>query len=339
MAESPSTSQGEAGASRTQTLVSLEESDESQESTSPPAEDVEALRKERDELKALNERHRQQMRGWEEQSRRNLDDRNALAERLARLEGRVEATHEDRTNATQILHDASQEVLDDLNAGLDAWAKDDKSGLTKVVNAVKRLMPQTQQSTGLTPEQVRQIFHEGFQEQRTQQGLIAGVARKHPELNDHTHPLTRAVFEEYDKFVADADNQALYPKDARYEFTWQTPQGAKIVDVRMMNGVATELRAAMGYARGRREAAEDAEVGTAQTRGSRGNRRAVEAIELMQGEVNEVLNNPAIGKGWDDLPTEPKQLAKFLWDGLSATEKQRRLSEYRAKNERVGGRT
>src|SRR5216683_6614312 len=69
-------------------LVSLDGTDDVEGIGTGTAEDPIQMKTELDELRKQNERYKQQMAGWETQSKRNLTERDQLADRVARMEER-----------------------------------------------------------------------------------------------------------------------------------------------------------------------------------------------------------------------------------------------------------
>src|SRR5713101_5945684 len=78
-------------------LVSLDGNDDVEVTGSGTAEDPTKMQTELDELRKQNERYKQQMAGWETQSKRNLTERDQLADRVARMEGHISATANGKT--------------------------------------------------------------------------------------------------------------------------------------------------------------------------------------------------------------------------------------------------
>jgi len=339
MAESTITQSTSGQATLEPTLIDLETGSDvtsetpAAETTSQSADNIEATRRENVELRRQLERQRQQNSGAQSEARK-------LAERIAHLEGRLTATPQDQHAAQTAINAGATEDLteDELDDALTKWLNNDKSGLTKIKKVLTSRSAQGATSAQtLTPEDVDKLIDGKLTRVGTTYNLQTIVGTRHPDLANPESELTQAVWEQYDNYAQNAENRLLYPSDPRKEVTMVGPGGiTRQVDAALVDKLCLEIRSSGLINEGRRQEARAQTTGTVQTGNGRttrpNNSRSVEAIELLTpGELN-LLRDPKIRKGWPKLPTEDKAAAKYLYDGLSAAEKSKRLADYRQRN-------
>lgn len=305
----------EPAANTTQTLV--------QTTTTEPAQT---------DLERQNERLRQQVNGWEQQSRRNMDERNALAERIARLEGSIAATQVKETPAT-----AQTRTLA-LKTALNKWINGDDSEIDNVERLLSQ--PTTTQQPVLKPEDIDARVNSHLQTLMTTGQALAWVGDRHPEMRDKTDPVYANIFENYEAYASDPGYAMLFPQDARFNASIPSPDGMrnKQMDVRIVNDLAGRLKLARGTTnsvqQGREEERRASSVGN--VGGSNGNttrtnsERAVEAWDLCndkeRDEIRNMIMSKAVPPGW---PKTERGIAKKLYDLASPAEKQQMQSSFR----------
>lgn len=298
--------------------------------TTSSGDDIEATRRENAELKRQLERQRQQNSGAQSEARK-------LAERIANLEGRLTATAQDNKNAQTAVNaglDTADLTEDELDDALTKWLNNDKSGLTKIKRALVSRPAQQSTTQALTPEDVEKLVDGKLTRVGTAYNLQTIVGTRHPDIANPESELTQAVWDQYDNYAQTPENRLLYPSDPRKEVTMVGPGGVtRQVDAALVDKLCLEIRSSGLITEGRRQEARAQTTGAVQTGNGRTTRpnttRSVEAIELLTpGELN-LLRDPKIRKGWPKLPTEEKAAAKYLYDGLSAEEKSKRIAAYR----------
>src|SRR5712692_7618899 len=311
-------------------LVSLDGTDGVEVTGSGTAEDPAKMQTELDELRKQNERYKQQMAGWETQSKRNLTERDQLADRVARMEGHISATANGKT-ADKI----SEKTLPagKLKSALQKWLDNDDSELNEVeaylANASAPRNPAKE-------EDVESIVTRTLQKFGTKSTLQGRIGVIHPEMGDTNSELYHAVFENYEEYANDPQNKMFFPDDDQFLVPVPDPTGgkAKMMDARIVRQLAAELKVQSGITEGRRQESRSSSYGTAQTGNGRttstARNRSVEALELLtQNERDEIANLKSL-KAWPkEWPTDDKAAAKMIFDNLSAPEKSRRLTEYR----------
>src|SRR6266851_30278 len=109
-------------------LVSLDGTDDVEITGTGTAEDPTQMQMELDELRKQNERYKQQMAGWETQSKRNLTERDQLADRVARMEGHLSATANGK-----VVDKTSEKTFPEgkLKSALQKWL------ITMILNSMK----------------------------------------------------------------------------------------------------------------------------------------------------------------------------------------------------------
>jgi hypothetical protein len=311
-------------------LIDLDGTDDGGEVQGGTADDSVALKAELEEIKKQNERYKQQVHGWESQSRKNLEESKAYAERLARLEGRLEG---------RMGGDAEKSAKVDgiapgkLKSALRKWLDNDDSELDEVE---RYLSTASQPRQSVKDTDVEEVVARTLQKYGTKSTLQSLIGKTHKEMSDAQSPLYRAVFEQYDDYIADPGNQLFFPADEKFLVPAPTPEGReRMVDARVIRQLAAEIKAQGGFEtgvnEGRRQEARAASTGTVQGGRSSATRgRNVEAIDLLtSGERDEMANLKA-AKAWPkSWPTDEKAAAKFLFEGFTADEKARRIAEYR----------
>jgi len=313
-------------------LVSLDGADDVEGIGTGTAEDPTQMKTELDELRKQNERYKQQMAGWETQSKRNLTERDQLADRVARMEGHISATANGKT-----ADKTSEKALPSgkLKSALQKWLDNDDSELNEVeaylANAAAPRNPAKE-------EDVENIVTRTLQKFGAKSTLQSRIGVIHPEMGDTNSELYHAVFENYEEYANDPQNKMFFPDDDQFLVPVPDPAGgkAKMMDARIVRQLASELKVQSGITEGRRQGQESrsATYGAAQTGNGRttstARNRSVEALELLtQNERNEMANLKSL-KAWPkEWPTDDKAAAKMIFDNLSAPEKSRRLTEYR----------
>lgn len=276
------------------------------------------------ELERLSARHREQLAGWDKHSQQLVAERNALAERLARLEGRLEA---------QPKPDEPRFTPGKMKSAMKKWLDGDDSELDQVEQAlIKSFGPPAQSEPQFKPDDFKRIVREELIELGTKSNMQSIVGTRHPDLADPQSQLSQSVWDGYDTFVADPANALMFAKDPRFEVPMTGPDGAqRMVDARVVDRLAADIRLRTGIQEGRRQESRAAQVGSVQTSTgtNRSTQRAVEAIELLTEGERRLLSDPKVRKGWPKMPADPKLAAKYFFDGLSADERAKRVQAYR----------
>lgn len=290
------------------------------------------LKQEIENLKRQNAQYLRERNGWEQQSRRNLDESRATQDRIARLEGQLAGRSTQDSSTPQ----PAKFTPGKLKSALQKWINNDESELDEVEQVFANLSPREQQNV-LKPEDVQRITREHLVELGTKSNLQTLVATRHPDMENPNSPLSAAVWDQYEAYAADPQNQLLFGKSPTHEVPMIGPDGSRrLVDARIVNQLATELRLQGGIQEGRRQESRATAYGAVQTGNGRTTttnpRRTVEAIDLLTPEENRLLMDPAIRKGWRELPADPKAAAKFIYDGLSPQEKAKRMAAYRSRS-------
>lgn len=310
-------------------LVSLSETDVAGESQVDATEGSAAAQAELEELRAQNKRYKEQMNGWQSQSQSNKQERDVLADRLARLEGHVAATATMKTAETKT---ESGLPKGKLGSALKKWLDNDDSELNEIEDYLAGARsPQKS-------ENIEEVVTRTLQKFGTKSTLTNQIGRAHPEMSDDKSLLYGAVFEAYDAYAADPGNALFFPKDDQFMVSVPSPDGGngKLMDARIVRQLAAELKAQGNIVEDSRQTrdSQSALYGTAHTGNGRSvsssRARNVEAIELLtQGERDEMANLKML-KAWPkEWPKDEKAAAKMIYDALPATEKTQRVSEYR----------
>lgn len=310
----------------------LETADRKTQADGAATEDVGALKTERDELKRRNDQYLRERNGWEAQSKRNLDEASAVKERLARLEGAIQGHNTDSQ------HEDKSFTPGQLKVAMQKWLNGEDADLDALEHVLGRSLahPQTTEIQQVKPEDYKRMIREELIVLGTKGNVQSIVSRRHPDLANPQSQLSQAVWQSYEQYAADPENQLLYARDPQREVPMIGPDGSqKMVDARLVDRLAAELKVSGAVQEGRRQESHAAQAGgtmggSGQT--SRANpNRSVEATELLSQAEMEHLTNPKTRRGWSKLPAEPKAAAKYYWDGLSQEEKNRRLTEYRSR--------
>lgn len=282
------------------------------------------------ELERLLGRHREQLTGWDRHSRELQNELNATRERLARLEGRSEATPgKPKTDDESIFTPGK------MKSALQKWLNNDDSEIDQLEHILGRSFNQPpQQQAPLKPEDFKKLIREELVELGTKGNVQTIVGTRHPDLVDTKSALTQAVWEEYDAYVANPENTLLYGKDERYHVPMLGPDGQqRMVDARYVDRLAADIKLRGGIQEGRRQESRAAQVGAAQTGSGRSTQmntpRSVEAIDLLSDTERQLIADPKVRKGWPKMPAESKAAAKFYFDGLTPQEQNRRVQAYR----------
>jgi hypothetical protein len=282
------------------------------------------------ELERLHGRYREQLAGWDKHSRDLTSELQATRERLARLEGAAQGT-QPRTE------EAPRFAPGQLKTALTKWLNNDESDLDQLEQVLGRTLTRTpEQSQAFKPEDLKRIVREELVDLGTKGNVQSIVGRRHPDLANPQSPLSQAVWQTYDQYAADPENQLLYAKDPQREVPMIGPDGSqKMVDARLVDRLAIELKQGAAVQEGRRQEQRAGAVGGVMTGNGQttrtNTRRTVEAVSLLSQAEVEYLSNPKTQRNWPKLPKEIKAAAKFYFDGLNQEEKDRRLAAYRSK--------
>ncbi len=311
-------------------LVDLDQTDdagESQVSTSEGSSSAAEL----EELRAQNKRYKEQMSGWQAQSASNKQERDALADRLARLEGHVAATAAPKTQETKPTTGLPKGKL---GSALKKWLDNDETEL----NEIEEYLDNARSGRRSEPEDIEAVVTRTLQKFGTKSTLTTQIGKAHPEMADTNSPLYGAVFDNYDAYANDPDNRVFFPKDEQFMVSVPSPDGngVKSVDARIVRQLAAELKAQGNLHEDNRQQRETraASFGAVQTGNGRTTgaprSRNVEAIELLtQGERDE-MQNLKMMKAWPkEWPKDEKAAAKMIYDNLTPAEKAQRTAEYR----------
>jgi len=279
-------------------------------------------------LEQRNAQYLRERNGWESQSRRNLDERQALTERLARLEGRLEASQGSASALADPTYTPGQ-----LKSALEKWLNGDDADLAVVEQAFARLTP-SQAATVMQPDDFKKLVRDELVELGKRSSAQNIVGSRHPDLANPQSELSRAVYEAYDNYAADGATQLMYARDPKFEVPMLGPDGGqKMVDARIVDRLAADMRLRGAAQEGRRQEQQAQATGSVQGGSGRATttpQRAIEAIELLTEGERRLLADPKIRKGWPEIPADPKAAAKFLYDGLTPAEKAKRVAAYRA---------
>lgn len=320
------------------TSVSLDGSDRTATSSGASAGDtseptVQDLKRELETIKAQNERYLRERNGWQDQSRRNLDELNATKERIARLEGAVSARQSSQTSDAA---DSQPTRIPKLATALQKWANNDDSEINAVEEALARITTPQSNQPQLSKDELKSLVREELASLGARGQRQVAVGRKHPELGDPEHPLYKAVYDRYDAYASDPDNRLLFPKDEAFEAPMDAPDGSekRMIDVRLVNQMAADLKAQSADYHTRRQTQREESDTRGAVLSGRESRTAsdqsVEAIDLLSdaeiSRIADLKSSRAWPKEW---PKTDKAAAKFLFDGLTPEEKARRLQEYR----------
>ncbi len=271
------------------------------------------------------------MSGWEAQSSRNKQERDVLADRLARLEGRVDAGATEKTTTKKSADGLPQGKL---GSALRKWLDNDDSEL----NEVEEYLANAGKARRIEEPDIESAVTRTLQKFGTKSTLQSQIGRAHPEMGDEKSALYGAVFENYDEYAADPGNRIFYPEDEQFLVPVPSPDGgrSKMMDARIVRQLAAELKAQGTVSQDDRQRREtrsasfgSAQNGNGRTTAAQRNRQ-VEAIELLTpGERAEMANLRMLKAFPKDWPTDDKGAARMLYDGLSAAEKAKRLENYR----------
>jgi hypothetical protein len=282
------------------------------------------------DMTRLNEQYLRERRGWESQSRRNMEEAQALKERLARIEGQLTVPGREPQGPSQPAYSPGQ-----LKRALKSWLDGQETDLDMVEQALAQATVQaTTRADAPDQETYKRLIREELMELGQRSTVQTIVGQNHPDMQDPRSPLSQAVWESYDGFAAAPATQFLYTKDARFEVPMVGPDGSqRMVDARIVDRLAADIRLKSGVQEGRRMESRAAQVGGVQATGSGSKpaKRAVEAIELLRAGELALLADPRVRKGWPNMPADPKAAAKHFFDGLPAEEKSRRIAEYQGR--------
>lgn len=311
--------------------MSLAETDDAGESQADTAESSSAVTQEEiAELRAQNKRYKEQMSGWQSQSNANKQERDALADRLARLEGHVAATTTPKTPETKTEGGLPKGKL---GSALKKWLDNDDQELNEIEEYLS-----SARSGRAEPQNIEEVVTRTLQKFGTKSTLTSLIGKAHPEMTDEKSGLYGAVYDSYDAYANDPGTRMFFPHDDQFTVSVPSPDGgaAKQMDARIVRQLAAELKAQGNIVEDNRQTRESrsASYGTAHTGNGRTTSsprsRNVEAIELLtQGERDE-MENLKMMKAWPkEWAKDPKAAAKMIYDALPAAEKARRAAEYR----------
>lgn len=318
------------GSDSSSVTVGLESPSTNEQPVASPAEDAVALQAKIADLTRQADQYKRERQGWEIQSRRNLDERNVLAERLARIEEHLQATQQGTPRVEEPRYSPGQ-----LKKALKSWLDGQDTDLDMVEQALARSTIATQQPIQAAPDptEYKRLIREELMELGQRSTVQSIVGQNHPDMTNPQSALSRAVWDAYDAFAAAPATQFLYTKDPRFEVAMIGPDGGqRMVDARMVDRLAADIRLKAGVQEGRRLEGRAAQMGgvTSSTNG-RPLRRNVEAIELLTPGELALIQDPKVRKGWPKMPSDPKAAAKYFYDNLSTTEKAKRVAEHQGR--------
>jgi hypothetical protein len=311
-------------------LVSLTETDDVGEPQVSTAEGSNSAQAELEELRAQNKRYKEQMAGWQSQSQANKQERDALADRLARLEGHVAAVSTPKTQETKT---ESGLPKGKLGNALKKWLDNDDTEINEIEEYLSNVRSNAQK-----PENIEEVVTRTLQKFGAKSTLTTKIAEAHPEMADQQSELYGAIFEHYDNYASDPGNRMFFPKDDQFELPVPAPDGSgsKLMDARIVRQLAAELKARGMVTENTRQTREtrSASFGTALTGNGRTTasprNRHVEAIELLTEGERAEMQNLRMMRAWPkEWPKDDKAAAKMIYDALPATEKAKRTAEYR----------
>lgn len=281
------------------------------------------------DLERLLARHREQLTGWDRHSRELQTELNTTRERLARLEGRSEAISTPEKVVEPVFTPGK------MKSALQKWLNNDDSEIDQLEHILGRSFAQPAQvQTPLKTEDFKKLIREELVELGTKGNVQTIVGTRHADLVDPESALTRAVWDEYDTYVANPENVLLYGKDERYHVPMLGPGGQqRMVDARYVDRLAADIKLRGSIQEGRRQESHALQVGSTQTGSGRTTQmniqRSVEAIDLLSDTERQLIADPKVRKGWPKMPVEPKAAAKYFFDGLTPQEQNRRVQAYR----------
>jgi hypothetical protein len=338
MAETTTISLDEGSTPGSSPAVSLETAADAP-SQGSATEDAATLRAQVEDLTRRNEQYLRERNGWQSQSQRNLDENRQLADRLARLEGHVQASASGRSEGTAPPVPTTLRP-GQLKTALSKWINNDESDLDAVESVLSSLSAPRTEAPQFKPDDLRKIVRDELVELGTRSNLQTIVGNRHPDLANPQSDLSAAVWDAYDTYAADQANQLMFEPSERHRVPMIGPDGSqKLVDARLVDRLASDLRMAGSVQEGRRQESRAASLGSVSGgpgRATRSRASVVEAMDLLTPGEMALLQDPKIQKGWPALPKDPKAAAKYLYDGLSPGEKAKRLADYRARNGRGG---
>lgn len=283
------------------------------------------------ELTRMNEQYLRERKGWEQQSRRNLEEAQVLKERLAHIEGRMAAQVPQGTQEPP----APTYTPGQLKRALKGWLDGQETDLDMVEQALGHAAQTAQRPAAppLDPQEYKRLIREELMELGQRSTVQTIIGQNHPDMQDPQSPLSRTVWDAYDGFAAAPATQFMFPKDPRFDVEMLGPDGnRRTVDARVVDRLAADIRLRQGVQEGRRQEGRAAQVGGVQ--GGRGNATTkfqVEAMSLLTPGEAALLQDPRVRKGWAAMPDDPKAAAKMFFDGLPPEEKSRRIAEYRSR--------
>jgi len=218
----------------------------------------------------------------------------------------------------------------ELTQALDAWLRNDPEPLKKWDMRVRQRVAAPSQET--LDQTVDRRLREAIEHYQGTERVRQAVAQKHPELLEAESALRQQVFERYEQAAADPVNKVLYPSDPRFTFELQTPGGTKGFDIRLINAVATDIKAEGAHQRGRAEEQRTSGIGAVQTGHGKSvqHEQQVEAWDLispaLRAEIRNMIAEKAIPPTW---PRTERALAKHYYEGLPEAKKQELIEQYR----------
>ena len=281
------------------------------------------------ELERLHARYREQLSGWDRHSRELTTELQATRERLARLEGVTQGTQGQQRS------EESRFAPGQLKSALTKWLNNEDADLDAVEQALGRSLTGGQ-TQPVKPDDLKRIIREELVDLGTKGNVQSIVGQNHQDLQDPKSPLSQAVWDGYEQYATNPQTQLMLPKDARFEVPMVGPDGSqRMVDARIVDRFAADLRLRGAVQEGRKQEQRSSTVGGVMTghgQTTRSNaRRSVEALALLSQAEIEYITNPKTQRSWSKLPKDPKEAAKFYFDGFSQEEKDRRLAAYRSR--------
>jgi hypothetical protein len=256
-----------------------------------------------------------------------MQERDQLAERLARIEGHLQATQQPRPAVAE----QPQYKAGELKKALKSWLDGQEDDLDMVEQALARnaIAARHPQQASISPDDTKRLIREELMELGKRSTVQNIVGQNHPDMANPQSALSQAVWQAYDSFANAPATQFLYQKDATFDVPMIGPDGTqRIVDARIVDRLAADIRMQGGIQEGRRQEGRAGQVGSVQTGGRNPGKRNVEAIELLTDGERALLTDPKVRKGWPGMPEDPKAAAKFFYDGLPSQEKAKRVAAW-----------
>lgn len=280
-------------------------------------------------LRQQNERHRQQIEGSASEARRLKEENDRFRTQMAQQQGLLQGLGQVLTGQNP---QAAKAPPKDFAEAMNRFLAGDET-------ALEGAAPMRQDDVASIVDQRLGTYLSYMQRQQA-------VTTSHPELADRSSPVYRDVYDRYDSLVQDPLVQQLYPPDPNMQVSIVSPDGTsqKTMDLRILDRAVLTAKAGQARTQGqqeeqRRQETGDAFAGSGRQSSSQG--MQVEAWELLtpgeqaQYSDTEFLRmaqrSGLLPKGSDYTP---KTLAKWVIEGLSSTERTKRVEDYRSRGTR-----